>query len=126
MEAQLAILADPMLKWPNGFGHLLGVTQLALYGATTVVLMPGESGSPVGEFQRVASSSYRPHLLIASPGDAGMPVGGLGSLPIFAGREAKNGQTTAYLCRNFSCDLPALAPQALAVQLTASSLERET
>ena len=40
-------------------------------------------------------------------------------LPLLASREAVGGRATAYVCRNFTCDLPATDRETLARQLDA-------
>jgi uncharacterized protein YyaL (SSP411 family) len=41
------------------------------------------------------------------------------ALPLLASREAVGGRATAYVCRNFTCDLPATDRATLARQLDA-------
>jgi uncharacterized protein YyaL (SSP411 family) len=41
-------------------------------------------------------------------------------LPLLEGRRAVGGQATAYVCRNYACDLPATDPATLARQLGAA------
>ena len=40
-------------------------------------------------------------------------------MPLLQGREAVGGQATAYVCRNYTCDLPATDRATLARQLEA-------
>jgi len=111
---QLAALAEPMSKWPNGFGHLLGVTDLALSGAIAVALV-GESDAPdTSALAQTVAGRYLPRLVLVSapPGEA--PV------PLLEGRPAIDGSATAYVCRGFACDLPARDPVELARQLDAA------
>ena len=108
---QLAALAEPMAKWPNGFGHALGVTDLALFGAIAVALV-GEKGDPgTRALAGVVAERYLPRLVLASAPAGQVPV------PLLAGRPAVNGAPTAYVCRGFACDLPALDTVELARQL---------
>jgi hypothetical protein len=44
------------------------------------------------------------------------PAGG-SSVPLLAGREPNGDQTLAWLCRGFSCQMPAASPDQLADQL---------
>jgi uncharacterized protein YyaL (SSP411 family) len=118
---QLAIVADPMVKWPNGFGHVLGVAEMSLYGVSTVVLVPGLNGETAVDFRKVASERYDPLMLLVSPGEHESRHGDVESLPIFAGRTAIGAETTAYVCRNFTCDLPVTRPAELAEQLSRTS-----
>ncbi len=111
---QLAALAEPMSRWPNGFGHTLGVLDLALFGAVAVALV-GEPDAPgLGSMARVVSDRYLPRVIIASAAPGQAPVS------LLAHRPAVNGAPTAYVCRGFACDLPALDPTQLARQLDAA------
>ena len=113
---QLSVHAEPMNKWPAGFGHLLGCAQLALKGAVAVVLVRGNDWPDAEDgFRQEIATRYLPTLVMTGsrlgfndPHD---------SLPLFEGRIAIDGNTTAYVCRNFSCDLPATSPRELARQL---------
>jgi uncharacterized protein YyaL (SSP411 family) len=111
---QLAALAEPMAKWPNGFGHVLGVTDLALSGAIAIALV-GEPDAP-GTLALAATvaSRYLPRLVLVSapPGEA--PV------PLLEHRPAIDGAPTAYVCRGFACELPARDTAELARQLDAA------
>jgi hypothetical protein len=46
-------------------------------------------------------------------GDAGSAAG----IPLLEGREAVGGKPTAYVCRNYACELPVTDRAALARQL---------
>jgi uncharacterized protein YyaL (SSP411 family) len=111
---QLAALAEPMAKWPHGFGHVLGVTDLALSGAIAVALVGGPDDPRTGAMAAVVAGGYMPRLVLASapPGEA--PV------PLLEGRPAIDGAATAYVCRGFACELPARDTAELARQLDAA------
>ena len=48
-------------------------------------------------------------------GDASAGAG----MPLLEGRTMVDGKTTAYVCRNYACELPVTDPAALARQLEA-------
>jgi len=109
--AQLAGQADPMARWPNGFGHLLGVTDVALFGGVAVAIV-GESETP--DFQalrRVVARHYLPTLVLVT----GRP--GEDSVELLRDRPAMDGKATAYVCRGFVCDRPTNEPAELERQL---------
>jgi hypothetical protein len=60
---------------------------------------------------------YLPNLVVAGAraGDAAAARG----LPLLEGRAAVDGKPTAYVCRNYACELPVTDPRALARQLDA-------
>ena len=116
--AQLATQAETMARWPNGFGHLLGVTELALFGAVAVAIV-GEWES--AEFQALigeVTGEYLPTLVLVT----GRP--GEDSVPLLRDRPAIGGRATAYVCRGFVCDVPTTDPAELKRQLRALGPKR--
>jgi len=108
----LASLAEPMARFPLGFGHLLGAADLALHGAVEVVIT-GDPASP--GFRALADAvnvRFVPALVLAGGSAAAQE-----DLPLFAGRGGAGDR--AYLCRGYVCDAPAHDAGALAAQLDA-------
>jgi uncharacterized protein YyaL (SSP411 family) len=107
--AQLATVAEPMAKYPGGFGHILGVTDMALFGAIAVGLV----GDPLATepLARVINARYLPTVVVASAPNGEAPV------PLLRDRPGASGVGTAYVCRGFVCKLPTSDPVELASQL---------
>jgi hypothetical protein len=104
-------LADPMKRHPTAFGHLLGAAELAAFGAVELAIA-GDPASP--DFQalaREAASRYLPALVLAGGSAAN------DSPALLAGRTARDGRATAYVCRSHSCDAPVTDPGKLGEQL---------
>jgi uncharacterized protein len=113
-EASCAALADPMARHPLAFGHLLGVADMALKGATEVALV-GEPMSPAfGALREAMAAEWAPALVLV----AGSPHPE-SPLALFHGRTAPAGGATAYLCRGAVCDAPTSEPAVLRQQLRA-------
>jgi hypothetical protein len=104
----LDAVTAPMAEHPLGFGHWLGVADRHLHGAVEVVLAPGTEGDAA--MQAVLRRTYVPTLVLARTTDSDAP-----SLAL--GREAIDGRTTAYVCRDFTCALPTTDAGELAHQL---------
>ena len=97
----LATLSEPLRRAPLAFGHLLGVADLAVHGATELALA-GRPGTPAFEaLERAAAAVYAPSLVVA--GGVGDAVRGL---PLLEGREAPEGEALGYVCRAFACERP--------------------
>jgi uncharacterized protein YyaL (SSP411 family) len=106
--AVLETLAEPMARYATAFGHLLGAADLAVHGAVQVALVgdPGTDG--FRGLGRELSSRYLPTLVLAGgPSDASAGVA------LLENRPAVGGQSTAYVCRHYSCQLPITDPDAL-------------
>jgi len=109
----LESVAALMAEHPLGFGHWLGVADRFVHGGIEVALVPGRDGD--GEMLEVLRRAYVPTLLLAR-GDATDPD----APALLRERAAVDGRTTAYLCHDFRCELPATAPALLAQQLRAA------
>ncbi len=109
----LESVAALMAEHPLGFGHWLGVADRFVHGGVELALVPGDDGE--GAMLDVLRRAYVPTLLLARghPGDADAPA-------LLHDRSAMDGLTTAYLCRDFSCELPTTSPATLAQQLRAA------
>jgi uncharacterized protein YyaL (SSP411 family) len=109
----LETLAEPMARYGQAFGQLLGAADMAVHGATEVALV-GEPGTPeLAAIVRTLRTRYVPALVVAAGRAADDAVA------LLARREAIGGRPTAYLCRGYACELPATEPDAFAAQLAA-------
>jgi uncharacterized protein YyaL (SSP411 family) len=107
----LESLAEPMLRFPTAFGHLLGCADMELYGAIEVVLV-GEKSPAYRALERTVAERYVPSLVLAGEGRASPSV-----IKLLENRQPIDGKPTAYVCRGYVCDKPVTEPDALADQL---------
>ena len=110
VAGHLESVASPMAEHPLGFGHWLGVTDRFVHGGVDVALVTGDDGD--NALLAVLRRAYVPTLLLARglPTDPDAPA-------LLRNRPAIGGRSTAYVCRDFSCDLPTTEPSGLAQQL---------
>ena len=103
-----------MAQFPTGAGHWLCTLDSYLSDSTEVVVMtrPGYEG-PRALLRRLASR-YQPGLVVAASSDTGSAP----NWPVFQGRTATDGQPTAYVCRNYTCQLPTTDPDVMLSQLS--------
>ena len=103
-----------MAQFPTGAGHWLCTLDSYLSDSTEVVVMtrPGYEG-PRALLRRLASR-YQPGLVVAASSDTGSAP----NWPVFQGRSATDGQPTAYVCRNYACQLPTTNPDVMLSQLS--------
>ncbi len=97
-------LADALGQHPSAFGHLLGVADQVVYGASEVVLADDNEGV----LSQVLSRTYVPSLVFAR--DAGASA-------LTRGKERQHGRPTAFVCRRYRCDAPTSEPDTFAAQL---------
>ena len=105
-------VAEPLARYPSAFGHLLGVADMAIFGATEVALVGDPQSPDFGRLYEALGASYVPSLVLA--GGQAAPES---SLPLLHGREARGGAATAYVCRGYACDVPTTSPDELSEQL---------
>jgi hypothetical protein len=106
----LETLAPSMARYPSAFGHALGAADMVVNGAVELAIVGDPSASDFIELNRAGAEQYIPSLVVAG----GSPTEGVALL---AGREARDGKATAYLCRNYSCDTPVTSANALIEQI---------
>jgi len=105
-------LAPAVARYPSAFGHLLGAADMLINGAVEVAIV-GDVDSPDFEaLERTIADSYVPSLVLAGGAQRGD-----GSIALLAGREARGGRATAYVCRSYTCDEPATSAAQLSSQL---------
>jgi uncharacterized protein YyaL (SSP411 family) len=113
-EAAVAALGAAGLvasRAPQAFGWALAVA-VALHDGPREVAVVGPDGDPGrAELHAVALAAVAPGLVIS----VGEPD--LDGVPLLVGRPLQAGRAAAYVCRNFTCELPVSDPQALLEQL---------
>jgi len=112
----LEALAEPMLRFPTAFGHLLGCADMELYGAIEVALVGETSNANFKALERTVAERYVPSLVLA-----GGPPGADSTIKLLEDRLLVDGKPTAYVCRGYACDKPVTDPDALAEQLENAS-----
>ena len=112
----LHLVREAMAGAPTGFGHALSALDLYVGPAHEVAII----GDPTADATRalaaeVTNTAYRPNvvLAVAGPGDEHATL----AVPLLRGRQAKGGESTAYVCARFTCKLPVTDPASLREQL---------
>ena len=100
----LRLFADLLQRSPLAFGHLLQALDFHLAAVREVALV----GADTRELARIVRGGFRPDVVLA--GGDGEDDGGV---PLLAGRSARDGVATAYVCERFACRAPVTDPAAL-------------
>jgi uncharacterized protein YyaL (SSP411 family) len=112
----LDALAEPMLRFPTAFGHLLGCADMELYGAIEVALV-GEMSHPAFKvLEHAVAERYVPSLVLAG----GVPRS-RSAIKLLENRPLVDDKPTAYVCRGYACDRPVTDPDALSDQLESAA-----
>jgi uncharacterized protein YyaL (SSP411 family) len=117
----LAGLRDAMAQHPTAFGHLLCALDFALGPVKEVALAGDPAAGETRALLRVLFGNFLPNTVVAlrRPGPEGERAERL--IPLLAGRPQLNGKATAYVCEQYTCQLPVTEARALAEQLGVSS-----
>jgi uncharacterized protein YyaL (SSP411 family) len=106
-------LSGTIPRMPVMLGHLLGAADMAVHGAVQVAI----TGSGTQDLENAVHRQYLPSLVL-SHGNGQELLG----MPIYEGRISE--AAIAFVCRGYSCDLPAKSTEALASQLRTAALVR--
>jgi uncharacterized protein YyaL (SSP411 family) len=108
----LETLAEPMLRFPTAFGHLLGCADMELYGAIEVALIGLRTADDFHALERAVAAQYVPSLVLAGGSPRQQHV-----VRLLDDRPMIDERATAYVCRGYTCDKPVTEPDSLAEQL---------
>jgi uncharacterized protein YyaL (SSP411 family) len=113
----LTPLADLMTRYPSGFGRFLCALDFHLGPRVEVALVAPARDGGLEPLAAEVFGRFLPNRVVAGM-VAGDVVAAAG-MPLLASREAVGGRATAYVCRDYTCDLPATDRATLAAQLDA-------
>ncbi len=140
----LRSVRDIMLQFPTGAGHWLSVLDFYLSDHKEAVIItptasrpgpadtpstptdtpaatviPAKAGiqtpttGPAQMLRRLASAHLTGAIVVSAPQDAA----DASPWPVFQGRATIDGQPTAYVCRNYACQLPTTNPDTMLSQV---------
>ncbi|HXU90725.1 MAG TPA: thioredoxin domain-containing protein, partial [Methylomirabilota bacterium] len=117
--AALRPMADLMSRHPTAFGRFLCALDFHLGPRTELALLAPRAIEEVAPLAREAFKRYLPNL-VAAGAVAASPQAAAG-IPLLEGRGVVDGKPTAYVCRNYACELPVTEVSALGHQLDAAA-----
>jgi uncharacterized protein len=109
----LARLAPTAAMAPLAFGRLLAAMDFELGRPLELAIIAGVDHGDLEPFRAVLRDRFLPNRVLAAATDGADAIG----IPLLAGRTARGGASTAYLCQGFVCQAPTTDPQELARQL---------
>jgi uncharacterized protein YyaL (SSP411 family) len=106
--------AGPALEGhPTQFGRMLAAADRALGDPIDAVIVSDAADGAATALRRAAAKPYQPDLVIAPL----MSGSGIVKWPIFEGKTARNGNSTAYVCRGYACEEPTQDPVRVLAQV---------
>ena len=115
--AALRPMADLMARHPTAFGRFLCALDFYVGPRAEVVLVAPHHIEEASPLMQEVVGRFLPNLLVAGMVDGHHEVAA--GVPLLEGRRAVDGKPTAYVCRNYTCELPVTDRAALATQLDA-------
>ena len=113
-ERALGTVAPFLARYPTGFAQWLVAASFAAADVVEIAVGGDPADAATHELLAPVWSTWRPQqvLAVAPPGRVADAA-----VPLLRDREAIDGRATAYVCRDFTCNLPVTDPAALAGQL---------
>ncbi|HEY2163099.1 MAG TPA: hypothetical protein VGH04_03875, partial [Gemmatimonadaceae bacterium] len=105
-------LAPAVARYPLAFGHMLACADMLVNGAVELAIVGDPSSEAFHDLERAAADRYVPSLVVA-----GGTMNGAADVALLRDRQSLGGRATAFVCRNYACELPATDAATLAGQL---------
>jgi uncharacterized protein YyaL (SSP411 family) len=102
---------------PTRLPEMLLALDYFLGATKEVVLVRPVSGANAEEMLAVLRAAYTPNRIVAVASEGTDLDRQAEIIPLFAGKVARNGRTTAYVCENRVCQFPTADPAVFAAQL---------
>ncbi|MEX1143362.1 MAG: thioredoxin domain-containing protein [Anaerolineales bacterium] len=109
-ESMLGTIQNTASRYPTAFAQWLYATSFALAEGKEIAIIQDQQTEDASPLVSFLWSRWRPYDLAAIctfPPPAGSPA-------LLADRPLKGGKATAYVCKNFACELPVTSSGALA------------
>ncbi len=111
----LRSVRDIMLQFPTGAGHWLSVLDFYLSEHKEAVIVTDPDGDGPGEMlRRLASTYHSSAIVVSAPAQIATDAA---LWPVFRDRSVIDGKPTAYVCRNYACQLPTTNPDSMMSQV---------
>jgi uncharacterized protein YyaL (SSP411 family) len=118
-EKIFAAFSGYLTRAGTALPRMLAAVDFA-FDAVPEIVLAGEPGRPDFEALRGAVFASRRVNRVLAHADSASSLQDV--LPLVRGREARDGQAAAYVCRNFACGLPTADPEGLRAALDAEIL----
>ena len=108
----LRTLKDLMGRAPAGTGQWLAALDFYVSTPKEVVIIGPREDSKTAALLQTVNRNFHPNKVLVGAENEGEH-----GLPLLESRGMINGEPTAYVCENYTCQLPVTTPEELSVQL---------
>lgn len=110
----LKLLANAITEFPYAFGESASAVDMLVNGIQELALVGDPTSAEMRAMLDAAFAPYRPNLVTAlTPA----PLGADAVIPLLADRPMRDQHATAYVCQQFTCQMPVTTRAALEGQL---------
>jgi uncharacterized protein YyaL (SSP411 family) len=109
----LAQVQPMMAQYPLGFGQWLQALSYALSKPREIAIVGDPDSADTQALLRIVRKGYRPFQVVA----LGAPGKQRPAVPLLEDRGLVEGQSAAYVCRDFTCKAPVTKPELLLTTL---------
>ena len=110
----LRSVRDIMLQFPTGAGHWLSTLDFYLSPQKEIVIITAPDSDGPDEMLKRLATTYHTNAIIVSADES---TAAASPWPVFQSRSAIDNKPTAYVCQNYTCQLPTTNPDAMLSQL---------
>tara|TARA_Y100000590_G_scaffold434063_1_gene551837 strand:- start:837 stop:1592 length:756 start_codon:yes stop_codon:yes gene_type:complete len=114
-------VGELMLRSPQAAGQWLCALEFLLSTPKEIVVIGIQSNDETKALMHTIYDDYRPTTLVV--GAEPDVLANVAHLPLFEGREMIDGQSTVYVCENYTCMMPVTSSNGLAEQLAGNNSE---
>jgi uncharacterized protein YyaL (SSP411 family) len=102
-ERAIGTVAPYLARYPTGFAQWLVAASFAAADAVEVAIVGEPADKATQALLAPVRAAWRPFQVLAAAPPAAIATS---AVPLLAGRTARDGRPTAYVCRGSVCDLP--------------------
>jgi uncharacterized protein YyaL (SSP411 family) len=111
----LRTMRQAMSKYPASFGYLLCALDFYLSEPKEIALIGKTDSHEIRSFVEEIYSRFLPNKVIAAAEEGDRQASA--AIKLLEGRTSVDGKPAAYVCRNYTCLLPATTVEELAARL---------
>jgi uncharacterized protein YyaL (SSP411 family) len=119
-ERALGTVSPYLVRYPTGFAQWLVAASFAAGDVVEVAVVGDPADAATRELLGPVWARWRPaQVLAVGPSDRAAET----AVPLLHDRAAIDGRPTAYVCRDFACNLPVTDAKALTEQLERATVD---
>ena len=111
--ASLRAIRDLLVRAPEATANWINAVDLYAGTAKEIVVTGDRTNPDTQALIEAARSSYHPNRVVAAQDGPGEGIGS----PLLEDRPMLDGKPTAFVCQNYTCQLPVTTPEALLSQM---------